>query len=60
MQGKEEGVGSSPDTEFRATASGEAPVDEIPTEICDGDYKFVCTLASGGQGTVCVFEDVKT
>ncbi len=60
MQGKEEGETSTPGKELRATASGEAPVDEIPTEICDGDYKFVCTLARGGQGTVCVFEDVKT
>jgi hypothetical protein len=31
--------------------------DEIPLEICDGEYNFVEMVGFGGQGTVCIFEE---
>jgi hypothetical protein len=30
-------------------------VDEIPLEICNGEYKFMEMVGFGGQGTVCIF-----
>jgi hypothetical protein len=29
--------------------------DEIPLEICDGEYNFLEIVGFGGQGTVCIF-----
>ena len=34
--------------------------DEIPLEICDGEYIFLEMVGFGGQGTVCIFQEKST
>ena len=34
--------------------------DEIPMEICDGEYHFLELVGFGGQGTVCIFKENST